>query len=71
MIQLRQQGHLHEALEQSRKMLAKAERHETGSAPLSLALHDYGVIAGDLTMYPEAEKALRRAIQLTETAPPR
>jgi tetratricopeptide (TPR) repeat protein len=70
MIQLRQQGHLHEALEQSRKMLAKAERQETGSAPLSLALHDYGVIAGDLTMYPEAEKALRRAIHLTETTPP-
>jgi tetratricopeptide (TPR) repeat protein len=70
MIQLRQQGRLREALETSRKMLAKAERHETGSAPLPLALHDYGVVAGDLTMYAEAEKALRRAIQLTAAAPP-
>jgi len=70
-IELRQQGRLHEALEAARKALAGAERHEPGAIPLPLALHDYAIINGDLALHAEAEKALRRAIRILEIAPTR
>jgi tetratricopeptide (TPR) repeat protein len=71
MLDMHRHGQLHEAFESARKMLAEAERHEPSSAPLPLALHDYAVISGDLNLYADAEKALRRAIRLVETAPAR
>src|SRR5690349_17222297 len=68
-IAMRQEGHVQEAFEVARKILADSERHESGSAPLALALHDYSVIAADLTMYADAERAIRRAIRLEQEAP--
>ena len=70
-LEMREQGRLHEALEIARTVLAKAERHEPDACPLPLALHDYAVISGDLSLYAEAERALRRAIRLLELAPTR
>lgn len=71
LFQRRLEGHLREALETARKMVAEAERHEPSAAPLPLALHDYAVISGDLSLFAEAERALRRAIRLLEIEPPR
>ena len=69
--QMRQKGQLPEALDIARKMVSDAERQQPGAAPLPLALHDYGVVSGDLSLYADAERALRRAIRLLEIAPPR
>lgn len=69
--QMRQKGQLREALDIARKMVSDAERQQPGAAPLPLALHDYGVVSGDLSLYADAERALRRAIRLLEIAPPR
>jgi len=68
---MRQQGQLREALDLARKMVSDADRRQAGAAPLPLALHDYGVVSGDLSLYADAERALRRAIRLLEMAPPR
>lgn len=68
-IELRQHGHLPEAMEAAAKVLAKAEHGEPGSAPLALALHDYGIIAADLNRFDEAERALRRAVSVAEATP--
>src|SRR5436305_9853110 len=70
-IELRQQGRLHEALEAARKVLAGAERHDPAAVPLPLALHDYAIINGDLALHAEAEKALLRGIRMREIAPTR
>lgn len=68
---MRQQGQLREALDLARKMVSDADRRQAGAAPLPLALHDYGVVSGDLSLYADAERALRRAIRLLEMDPPR
>jgi tetratricopeptide (TPR) repeat protein len=67
-VEMRRDGRLHEAFETTGKMVAAAERNEAGAAPLALVLHDYGIISADLTLYADAEKALKRAIRLMETA---
>ena len=54
-IDLRQQGRLHEAFDGARRYLSAAERHQPGAAPLALALQDYAVIAADLGLYGEAD----------------
>ena len=70
LLELRQRGHLQAALEGARRLVTEAERNEPRAAPLALALHDYAVISGDLGLYAESEKALRRAIRLVEVAEP-
>jgi len=70
-IDLRQQGRLHEAFDGARRYLSAAERHQPGAAPLALALQDYAVIAADLGLYGEADTALNRALKIVESAPVR
>src|SRR4051794_8464494 len=68
LVEMRRDGRLHEAFESAGKMVAAGERNEPGAAPLPLVLHDYVIISAQLTLYADAEKALKRAIRLMETA---
>jgi tetratricopeptide (TPR) repeat protein len=69
MIRLREEGHVREAYDMSRKTLARAERKDSNAPPLALALHDFAVLSGDLGEYVDGERALRRALHALEAMP--